>query len=310
MPEMLQFTMTPNAGIITAVTLWFGNESLETNYDVYSILVVPPVAQLSVFFQSKDAVQTALDARPIDTMMQLVDTIKNKKPSTHISTLTVSWYNISQPSQSLSCTWFLVIYGPKGNNSEAINLAISNYILANSTQTSVNWKIVMPDLFRITRFTILPRWDKYAISPTSIAGIYSPMGKVSEMLTFTQSKLSPLGNTYISNNLETTHHPYRSIQLLSVPGEDNRQGATSLAELIPDYIGQESIAEDFNRQSLYTRQWVSDMGDLLRVAEFYGINFVLLPGMRIIEQFDLDCVAMKIKDVEFVVALKSNYAPI
>lgn len=310
MPEMLQFTMTPNSGISTSVTLWFGVESLEANYDIYDIAVVAPVEQLSVFFQSRESVQAALSARPIDTMMQLVDTAKNKKPPTHITTLTVTWYNISQPAQSLACTWFLLIYGPKGNSSEAINQALSAFILANSTQSAANWKIVMPDLFRITQFTVLPRWDKYAISPTSIAGIYSPAGKVSELLTFAQSKLPSFSNSYISNNLEVTHHPYRSILLLTVPGEDNRQGATSLAELISDYIGQESIAEDFNRQSLYTRQWVTEMGNLLRVAELYTNGAVLAPGMRMVVHLGLECVAMKIKDVEFLVALKRNYAPV
>lgn len=310
LPEMIQFSMTPNAGVETSVTLWFGIESLEANYDIYSIQVVAPVETLSVFFQSREAVQTALAARPVDTMMQLVDTAKAKKPPTHISTLTVTWYNVAQPSQSLACTWFVLIYGPRGNSSEAIQQALTTFILANSTQTAANWKLVMPDLFRITQFTILPRWDKFAIASTSIAGIYSPQGKVSEMLTFAQSKLPSLGNTFINNNLETTHHPYRSIQLLSVPGEDNRQGALSLVELIPDYIGQEAIAEDFNRQSEYTRRWVTEMGNLLRVAELYGISATLAPGMRIVTHLGLECVSMKIKDVEFLVALKRNYAPV
>ncbi len=309
-PELLNFTLTPNAGIESSISLWFGNDSFENDYDAYEIVVVPPVEGLSVFFQSRDAVQTALAARPIDTMMGLVDTAKAKKPPSHIVTQTVTWYNISQPAQSLTCTWFMLIYGPRGNNSNATSQALTNFILANSTQSVQNWKVVMPDLFWQTQFTILPRWDNYAIAPTSIAGIYAPYGKVSEMLTFAQSKLSSLNTTFIANTLETTHHPYRSIQLLSVPGEDNRLGATSLEELIPDYIGQESIGEDFNRQSAYTRQWVTEMGNLLRVAELYGKGATLQTGMRVVEHLGLECVSMKIRDVEFLVALKRNYAPV
>lgn len=310
MPEMLQFTMMPNAGIVSEVTLWFGVESFEQNYDITTIKVVSPVAQLSVFFQSQQSVLEALAARPIDTMMVLVDEASEKKPPTHVVTQTVTWYNITQPNQTVQCTWFVLIYGPKGNTSEAINQALMNFILSNSTQSAANWKIVMPDLFRLTQFTVLPRWDKYAIAPTSIAGIYSPVGKVGEMLTFAQSKLVAMTNAYVASHLEVTHHPYRSVELLVVPGEDNRQGATSLEELIPDYIGQESLGEDFNRQSQYTRDWVTGMGNLLRVAELYGKGAVLSSGMRMVTHNGLECVTMKIKDVEFIVALKRNYAPV
>lgn len=310
LPQQVSFIFTPNGGVASEVTLWFGVESFEANYDVYNIVVVPPVQQLSVFFQTQQAVQTALASRPIDTMMELVDAAKLKKPPTHISTQTVTWYNISQANQTVQCTWFLLIYGPKGNNSDAISQALTTYILANSTQAAANWKIVMPDLFRLTQFTVLPRWDKYAISPTSIAGIYSPRANVSELLTFAQSKLPLLGNTFVSTNLEVTFHPYRSIQLLAVRGTDNRQGAQSLAELIPDYIGQESLGEDYNRQSEYTRMWITAMGNLLRVAELYGQGAVLGTGMRIVEHLGLECVSMKVRDVEFLVALKRNYAPV
>lgn len=313
LPEVLRFSMMPNGGIQSEVNLWFGIEDFETNYDQYEIVVIPPVEDLAVFFQTQALVKTATEARPVDVMTNLVDTAKGKKPPTHVFAQTVMWYNASQPTQTLPTSWFVLIYGPKGNNSEAIAQALRTYALANSLQSSENWKIVMPDLFRATQFTVLPRWDKYAITPTSVAGIYAPYGNVTEMLQFAKNKLPSIATTYISDRLEAMHHPYRSIMLLVVPGSDNRVGAQSMQDLIPTYIGQEGLGEDFSRQSEYTKQWVTQMGNLLRVAELYGAGGTtvsLATGMRLVTHLGLECVAMKIKDVEFLVALKRNYAPV
>lgn len=307
MPSKLVFTMTPHQKPPASVTVWFCDTEFAAEYDEYEIVVVQPVPVLNVFFQTREAIKTALAARPVDLMLALVEEAKKGRPTTRIASQTVRWYNPNSQEDTIEATWFVLIYGVRGNTADAINKAIADSILSLSTQLESNWKLVLPDLFRITRFYVVPRWSDYAIPDrTSIAGIYSPTVNFAAGLEEFASYFDNVVDDTFATSLEFTHHPFRSIGLLVLAGRDNRDGATSLKGFISDYIGQESLSEDFNRQSDATQQWITTMGSALRTAETYGISSNVLPiGVDLTVENGHTCMRTKVLGVEFVVLCRS-----
>lgn len=311
MPEWLQFRLTINGSPEISVKLWLRNSAFEAQYDEYDIVIIPPVERIDDLLLAAGQVQNLLDSRPMDRTMELVEEAKGKKPATVTVAQTVKWYNPAQLNNFITLNWFAVIYGPKGNTTDLINAAITDYISGHSNEDVDSWKIILPDLFRNTHFVIFPRWDKFAIpNRTSIAGIYSPILSGEENLLFARSKLPTWTLAHVTSSLQITHHPYRSVGLVVVGGPDNRNNLFKLSDVVTDYIGVESTHEDFNRQSELTKQWVTMMGNLLRAAENLTTSLNVPAGMRVIERNDVTFVSQKLDNIEYMVAARFNYAEV
>ncbi len=311
MPEWIKFRMTITDSPEVSVKLWTRNSAFEAQYDEYDIVVVPPVDRLDDLLLAAGQVQTLLDNRPMDKVMQLVEEAKAKKPATVTVAQTVKWHNPAQLNNYITLNWFAIVYGPKGNTTDLINVAITDYISSHSQESVESWKIILPDLFRNTHFVVFPRWDKYAIpNRTSIAGIYSPILTGEESLLFAKSKLPDWTLAHVTSSLQITHHPYRSVGLVVVGGPDNRNNLFKLSDVVTDYIGVESTHEDFNRQSELTKQWVTMMGNLLRAAENLTTSLDVPAGMRVVERNGITFVSQKLDNIEYMVAARFNYAPV
>ena len=311
LPESITFRLTLTGLADTAVKLWLSNGAFEAQYDEFEIVVIPPVDSLDSLFLPAGQVETLLASRPMDRTMELIETAKAKMPPTVTVGQPVRWYNPAEAGSFLTMNWFAIVYGPKGNTTDLINAAIVSYILGNSSEPELSWKVVLPDLFRNTHFVVLPRWDLYAIpNRTSIAGIYSPMAGMEEGLNFAKTKLTAFTSTHVNMATVFTHHPYRSIGMVVVGGPDNRNNLFKISQVVGDYIGVESTHEDFNRQSELTKQWVTMMGNLLRAAENLTNALVVPSGMRVFARDGLTYVSQKLDNIEYMVAARLNYAPV
>lgn len=311
LPESIAFRLSLPGFPDASVKLWLRNSAFESQYDEYQILIVPPVDILDNLFLPASQVATLLESRPIDRVMEIIETAKNKTPSTVTVGQPARWYNPAEAGKYLTMNWYAVIYGPKGNTTDLINEAIVAFILAHSIEPEASWKVIMPDLFHNTHFIILPRWDTYAIpNRTSIAGIYSPMMGVEEGLVFAQSKITSWTGAHVRQNAVITEHPYRSISMMIVGGPDNRNGLFKITQVVGDYIGVESTHEDFNRQTELTKQWVSMLGNLLRAAENLTTALLVPSGMRVLTRDNLTYVSQKLDNIEYMVAAKFNYAAV
>lgn len=311
MPEWVQFRLTILNFPDIAVKIWLRNTAFEAQYDEYDIVVIPPVERVDDLFLPASQVQNLLDNRPMDRTMELVEAAKDKKPSTVTTATPVRWYNPASPGSYINMNWYAVVYGPKGNTTDLVNEAIVAYIRGHSQEPEENWKTILPDIFRNTHFVILPRWDKYAIpNRTSIAGIYSPIMSGEESLLFAKDKLPTWALSHVTSALQFTHHPYRSIGLVVVGGPDNRDSLFKVSQVVPDYLGVESTHEDFNRQAELTKQWVTMIGNLLRIAENLTTSLSVPAGVRVVERSGITYVSQKLDNIEYMVAAKFNYAPV
>ena len=290
------------------VKLWFSTQVMENEYDEYEIVVINPLLDMDVLFKSVADIQQELAAVSVTTQIERTQEIKNKNPETIMVAETIQYINNKDPNIRFDLVWYVLIYGPNGNNEDAIKEAIRNAILENSSATVDDWKEILPYLFKTTRMYILPRWDRMSIpSRLDNVGIYSPISDVQEALRYASTFLSPeLTTTHVEQNLEITHHKYRSITLLACGGADNALEKYRLSDYIGDYIAESSTSQDYNRQCEFTRNWTVAMEEILMLAENLNIQVSLPFGVRKVVINDSTFLSKRMGNVEWLVAIREK----
>lgn len=275
MPKWISWTKVDSPD--KKIKIWLNGASFEQDYDEYEIVVVPPFSSVDVFFQPVSAVKTQLAGLSIQTLIERAQNSIARSPETIMTIQTIDYVNPQNPQDLTPTNWFISIYGPKGNSPEKIKAAIITFITQFTTGTINQWKAIFPDLFRLTQIIILPLWTKMAIpNRETYAGIYSPISNVKANLTYAKTKLPSLSSLHVDTNLEVTHHKYRSITLLCVGGSDNANNKYKLSDFMPDYIGELSSTQDFNRMSQTTKDWSALMETCIMHAES-NTSIALLP---------------------------------
>ena len=309
LPEWVSFKLR-NTARETEVKVWLRDSAFRKDYDGYKIKIVPPFENINQFFMPvADLKELISKANPIE-LADRIDDLKGEYPATIVRVEATTYINPNNITDTIIVYWHAIIYGNAGDDSSLIRQAIIEYIANNSNSSEAEWKTILPDLFNTTAFYILPRWDKYAI-PTrrTIPGIYSPIAQYKEINDFVKQKLNGLiGAAHIDQNLEVTTHRFKSLTLAMVGGEENRRGLFKVSDYFSDYIGEESSNEDFNRQKEATKIWTNLVTELLIKAENYESNPILPANTRLVSRNNLNFLVRKLDNVEYFIALKSNYS--
>lgn len=305
MPTRLQATINLQGMEELSLTLWTTNAEFETGYDNFEIVVVPPLDNVDVFMGSYASVLDQMSVvNPVRDFARITQATA-KRPPTSTVAVSINWVDPTQPTRKISTTWYALIYGARGNTSDAINEAMRAYIMANTTSQESNWRIIMPDLFRVTRFLLAPIWSSIAIAGRlAIAGIYSPITSKTEIDTVLTSISSTAGLNKL--NYEVFNHPFRSLSIVVVAGSDNREDALTLTGAVPDYIAVESTTEDFNRQARTTQDFSNLLGTLIRSAENYVAGATLELGLRVVQFDGYTCLAGKHDSIEYLIRTKQQ----
>lgn len=303
MPEWLSFNLV--SAQENQIKIWFSSDAFERDYDEYEISVVSPLLNVDTLFRPVSEIRSALAATTIADQLDKVQAAKNKSPETVLRAETIQYINPQDSTITIDTNWYILVYGPAGNNTDAIKQAIISYILANSNEPESSWKQILPYLFKTTRMYILPQWTHYAIANReTYAGIYSPITTVKDGITSAKAALSHLASTFVEENLQFTHHKYRSISLLCCGGDDNAQSKFKLTDYVPDYIGESSNTQDFNRMSELSKQWTVMMEELLIMAE-NNDEYTSLPlTTRRINVNNVLYLSRRLGNVEYLVAVR------
>ena len=302
-PESISFVISDTEPI--EVKLWFSAIAMERDYDEYEIEVVHPLLNIDILFNPVAEIRAALAETNVSAQLEKVQLLKDKKPETVLRAETIKYVNPSDPTIEIDLVWYVLIYGPNGDNEDAIKNAIADAILAESSEPVEAWKEILPFLFKVTRMFVLPRWDIMSIpSRLDLVGIYSPISTVKEALTYAKATLSHLTNRHVEDNLQITHHKYRAVTLLVCGGEDNALDKFKLTDYVPDYIAESSTSQDFNRQTETTKRWTVAMEELLMLAESFTVLTALPVGVRRVTIGDVAYLTKRIDSVEWLVAIR------
>ena len=114
-------TNSPNAG--AEVKIWFSDLAFQAQYDEYEIVVVPPIPNISLFHSGAAVVQAAIDAYSHNSLISAIQAASGVYPYTSLQARRFSYVDPTNVQNRIMTDWTLLIYGPAGNNIDAMQLA-------------------------------------------------------------------------------------------------------------------------------------------------------------------------------------------
>lgn len=309
-PEWVSFQKTdllPEAGIEeNLTTLWFADAAFQSQYDDYEITVVPPVANLAVFFSGKAQVVAALAAQGTGATIARIQVAKDGKPETILTGENFDWVDPATQTRTPT-NWSLLIYGAAGDDLDAIRQAIRDYIAANSDRTEDEWKAIFPDIYKNTEFVIFPRWKAWAIPDRALyEGTHSPIVNLKRELDYLKATLPTFAASWIDAHGTAIPCNYKSLTLLLTSSPDNRIGLTDIDNLYPDIINVPTSDTLWEAMSADTRAWIEGIQQMVMTAEDMGPYTDLPTGLRRTTRGAIIYVTKRFNDVNFLVASKAT----
>lgn len=293
----------------TDIRIWTRNEAFENQYTDYEIVTVPPVDLLDRFFGNYGDLATQLNTMTVGEMVERIQTYKGIYPDTYTRVYSFDYINPNNQAQKTSVMWGVLVYGKNGDNIDAIKDAIAQYVLENSTHSEAEWKVTFPDIFKRTEFLFYPRWDKIAIpNLTELSAIYSSASDPIETLQFARAKWNSISPAFVESNLTILPFDYKAITVLALNGISNIEGRRKLMELFKDYIPVSTSSLDFNRMSIYTRDWILMMVELIKIAETATEFTSIANPMRRVYRDGILYITRMYDSVNYMVAARSNGA--
>lgn len=268
MPEWVQFHHA-RLGEENRLTLWLSDEAFRRQYDTYHVEVIPPVADLDLFFRDPLVVKQALDAYDPTAMLDQVQTIRGEYPYTRVRAMRYDYRDAEGSGIVIPTYWTVMIYGEAGNNPDLIRQAIADYVLEHSEHPEEDWSEILPEIFIATEFILTPFWHRYSIPNRELqAGMYSPLIRMDDLFL---TQLTVQGSAYteqwISEQVELGTLMYKSLAFAVVGNPRNIDGVTAFSEKFPDYFLVGNQSADYNRMTPYTQEFLDLLNDMTVLAE-------------------------------------------
>lgn len=258
------------------IKIWFSDAPFRAQYDEYEIEVINPLVSPSALDDLQDhtaIVGPMLAAVTPSQVITQMNTLIGTNPPTMVRNYSLTWYDPNLPASTLSTTWTLIIWGAAGDNADNMKDAIKNFIEDTSALTLVDWQVMYPDLYNDTEFAIIPLWD-YISSPETMMdyGLYSPTVRPNQMQAIALNHAPPNYGvsfnmtTHTNNHLQLSQSTYRSIPFLAVSYPGNPNAIFKFSQKFSDYMAIPPSNPDFNRMSLTTRDFVTELVTMLNYA--------------------------------------------
>lgn len=310
-PEWISWQQTdlPSAqpASTNALMVWFSDASFRQQYNEYEIVVVPPLLPLDRFFAGASAVRADLSARLLPAILSDIQTARNFIPESVMSGESFDYVDPTNPTNRVSTSWTLLIYGKSGDNLDAVREAIQAYIAANSTHSVTEWKLIFPDIYKTTEFLIYPRWHNYAIPDRMLqAGIYSPVVSLKKEVDYLKAVLPLIEPTHIETHAAVLPCTYKSLALLLLAGPDNRNGKFAITLVYPDIINVPTSDTLFEAMAESTQEWVLQMERMVIAAESMTTYSDPPDGFRKVLRAGVLYVTAKINNIAYLVASKAS----
>lgn len=267
LPEYVIFTSDADDSGDNLMKFWFSDSAFRAQFDLYTLVVVPPFANLDQLQDTAAVGQAAIATYDVTDMLVRANTASNDYPPTQTLNRSYTWYS-KDGTVDERTDWAVLVYGIAGNNEDLIRQAIADYILANSAYDEDAWKQVLPDVFTSTEFILVPMWDRYSIpNQTEKAGVYAttiPLAVIQERI---PQFYTAYGLTHANSNVTISGSLYKSLSFLACGSPDNRDGIFKLDDKFPKYALVATTSNDFGRIDPTTQQWILSLYSLIQQAE-------------------------------------------
>lgn len=305
-PEWLSWKIK---GTEQFIHIWFTDESFKAQYDEFEIVVIPPMTNLDNFFLQASEVDARMQAMTTTIMVDKLQQAKGDYPETVIKVETFNYIAPGNPTFKVPTRWGVLIYGAAGNNIDSIKDALVNYILSNSTHTRQEWVDLIPDLFKRTEFIFTPLWNQYAIPNRVLeAGIYSPLAKVPNLSAIAKQTATKYPPAHVDNYLSVFGHTYKSLAVLIVGGNENRDNKFYFTDFYSDFISVNTSSIDFNRMSDDTQIVANAIAEMIYLAETANKYTVLPFGYTKLVRDNILYIVKTMNNIQMLIVAKSNFS--
>lgn len=310
LPQWVSFKVTNDTNTPDNFNkIWFVDTAFNQQYDEGEIYVIPPVDVLDNFFSPGSDVEAMVKLLTSAEAMERIQAAKQGHPETIIRTLTFNYIDPINTNHTVATDWALLIHGKALDNIDSNKDALIEFILANSSHDRDSWAKIFPDIFKRTEHILYPLFGQYAIPNRELAtGIYSNQVQVATAVAKMKQFATQYPASHIDSYTSMFSHPYRSLAILSIGSNDNRNAQYMIADLFPDYIAVTSTSTDFNRMSAKTQGWATLLAKMIVVAETMNEFTVVPTGMMKVKRDDILYLTATYDNINYLMVAKSNLA--
>ena len=312
-PEWVNFTIKglepSHIAYANKLMVWYADESFQNQYIGGTLVVVPPLDNIDMFFSGRASIKAALDAITLQRTMQRMEVAKEGHPETSFSAEEYHWVNPGNTADKLATNWVVLFYGRSINDEDSVRQSIRDYISAHSSHTEAEWRAIFPDIYRTTEFTIYPRYKSWAIEDrVQQTGVYSPLVRMDKEVNYLKARLPAYSDAFIRANAVSFALQYRSIALVAVGTPENRGNLFALDDLFPDMINAPTNGAEvmWALQSPKTREFVLLLQNLVVQAEKATVYSELPAGMRKVTRLGVLYIVAKYDNITYLVATKAT----
>jgi hypothetical protein len=251
------------------IQFWFGDEWFNAQYDDYEHVYLPALDPVDDFWLAGSIVAQKLKLNDLVKHDERVQELRDGYPPTVVRTTMYEYFDPQNPLHIEKTYWTVLIYGPAGDNIDAIQDGLADYVLDHSTHTREEWITIIPDLFKRSEFYIVPQWDNIAIETTMTndRGIYSAVSTTKKAIGRLVTIASEYSQMHVTNYAQTWPHHYKPVSIYSIANVETRGNKYSITDWYPDYIPVSSTSLDWNRMQPLTQEWAMMLSELLYLAE-------------------------------------------
>jgi hypothetical protein len=311
-PEWISFTQL---GIVNTsysaneIKVWYANESFKNQYDENELVVIPPIVVIDDLFAANSIVSTRLNAFKNVDLLNAIQTAKGTIPETSILSENFIWKDptdLTNVDKELNTNWTVLVYGRIDDNNDYVKNAIRNYISANTIKTELEWKAILPDIYKNTEFLIYPKWQNFAIHERLLqVGQFSPVVNLKKELDYLKS-FSILPVEHIEAHASLVPIQYKSLCALIVSGVDNRDNLFDFIQICPDYLNVPTTDQLFELMNTSTKEWIRLFILAIASADKIGTFDPVPVGMKKITRNNILYVNFKYNSIDYLVATKAS----
>lgn len=295
------------AGTQNQIKLWFSDASFQAQFDDYSFVIVPPITPLDNFFLAGTQVDQQVNARTVSQFFDQMQAARGNNPETIQLVMTYNYIDPNNATHIVPTNWGVLIYGAAGDNVDAIQQALINYILANSAHLQPDWEAILPDLFRRTEFILLPLEDQYAIPDNALnTGLYATITNLTRVNALFKAQVPSYPAAHIDAHLSVMANPYKNLQIAVVGSTDNRNNWYELGQVFPDLLSVLTTSTDFGRMSTDTRNFLVALSQMLITAETMGPFTDIPRGYTRVTRDGALYLVFNYENINYLVAAKQN----
>lgn len=219
---------------VVLLRLFMASEFFETNYEEYTIKIIPPLSPVTGLLDNYNVVDTKIKQTTAAEIAAIENETRDNKPNSHRTVYTLRWKDIND--NELKTDWIVLGYGVASMRTDNILEAIREYLVANSSSPISTWKTYLPDIEVEDNFTFIPVWSNIAVSAGgSVDAYYNPIIATGKIGDIGFANFATRSKTEYETQAEIVTMRYKSLAMITIGGLGNTDQERLFSTMYPKY---------------------------------------------------------------------------